>query len=219
MAQGKRRYESQLRRQQAEATKRAILEAAAELFTSQGFAGTSIREVAERAAVADQTVYNAFGDKVGLLHAVGTSYAELSAGQADLAFLDALRSEPDPVERIRMVARASRQVWESGAAELERLVADPQADDPRLRELAEQGLAYKHADTRAVCEILFPDGLRRPGLDLERIAAFATAVDSAATVTTLRSLGWSMDDWEAWAVEFLVLFLDPARIAMEDSLS
>jgi hypothetical protein len=42
---------------------------------------------------------------------------------------------------------------------------------------------------------------------------FATAIDSAATVTTLLKLGWSMDQWERWVADLLVLFLDPVWVA------
>jgi hypothetical protein len=44
---------------------------------------------------------------------------------------------------------------------------------------------------------------------VDDIAAFVTAVDSGAVISRLRSLGWSMDDWEAWVVDLLILFLDP----------
>lgn len=212
MKRVKRRYRSPRREEQARATRRAVLDAANELFVRQGFSGTTVRQIAERADVSEQTVYNAFGDKIGLLHAAVTSYTELAAGQSDAAFLASLRAEPDPIARIRMAARSSRLTWEGGAVELEQLIFDPESRDPRLRDVAEQGLAIKHADTRAICEILFPEGIRRPGLALDDIAAFATAIDSAATVTTLRSLGWSLDDWEAWIVQLLMLFLEPALV-------
>jgi AcrR family transcriptional regulator len=207
----KRRYRSPRRELAAEETRRAILDAALALFTSQGFAATSIRQVAERAEVSEQTIYNGFGDKIGLLHAAGLAYAELAAGQADAEFLEALRAEPDPIERIRMVARGSRELWESGGVlELDLMIFSTDQRDPRLAELRRAGLAYKHESTRAVCEVLFPDGIRRPGVSIEDIATFATAVDSGAVVSVVRALGWSMDRWEAWVVELLVLFLDPA---------
>lgn len=190
-----------------------VLDAATELFASQGFAATSIREVAERAAVSEQTVYNVFGDKIGLLVSAGMSYSESSAGQQEAAFLAALEAEDDPIERIRMVARSSREIWEGGAVELERMTLNPELRDPRLEALAERSLKYKHDNTKAACAILFPDGIRRPGLELDEIAAFATAIDSGFTVTTLRSLGWSLDDWEAWIIELLTLFLDPKVVS------
>ena len=83
--------------------------------------------------------------------------------------------------------------------------------DPRLEELQRRSLAYGLESTRAVCGVLFPNHVRRPDFSLDDIAALGTAVDSATTVTTLRALGWSLDRWEQWVVEFLTTFLDPAH--------
>jgi AcrR family transcriptional regulator len=193
----------------------AILQAALELFTNQGFEETSIRQVAERAAVSDQTVYNAFGDKIGLLQQAGQMFMS-HEDPDEAALLQALRAEPDPVARIRKVARQSREFWEQGAEpilQLELLVAHPTKRDPRLIELAGQAAAHKLAGTRAICEILYPDAVRRPGFDRETIAAFAAAVDSASSVLALQRMGWDMDRWERWVTDLLTLFLDPAAAA------
>jgi AcrR family transcriptional regulator len=66
----KRRYQSELRHAQAARTRSAIVDAAADLFVTNGYAGTSIRAIAERAGVAPDTVYATFGSKVRLLTAV-----------------------------------------------------------------------------------------------------------------------------------------------------
>jgi AcrR family transcriptional regulator len=205
----KRSYRSPRRKEQAEATRRLILRAALELFTERGFAETSIRSVAERADVSDQTIYKAFGDKVGLLYHAALQYIETGGGGAEAEFLAALAAEPDPIERLRMAARSSRQVWESGALELDLLVSRGEVRDPRLDEVQRRSLAYEVETNRAICAVLFPDDLRRPGYSVDDIAAFVTAVDSGAVISRLRSLGWSMDDWEAWVVDLLILFLDP----------
>ena len=47
--------------------------------------------------------------------------------------------------------------------------------------------------------------------DGKTVHIYEKYADSAATVTTLKSLGWSMDRWEQWLVELLALFLDPLR--------
>ena len=216
MATVKRRYSSPRREEQARETRRAILDAALELFTRHGFAETSVRQVAERARVSEQTVYNAFADKVGLLHAAGLEYAELSGGREEAAFLEALRAEPDALERIRMVARSSREVWESGAIELEMLVLNHEIRDPRMDELERVSMQHKLEGTRETCEILFPDDIRRPGLSLDDIVVFATAVDAGSVVKTVRALGWTMDQWESWLVQLLTLFLDPDKVATSD---
>jgi AcrR family transcriptional regulator len=65
-----RRYHSPLRAEQAQRTRRSIVEAATRLFTSTGYANTSLRAVAESAGVAPETVYDVFGTKRALLEAV-----------------------------------------------------------------------------------------------------------------------------------------------------
>ena len=66
----RRRYESPRRREQAAATRQAILEAAERLFAEQGYVGTSVAEIAQEARVALKTVYAVFGTKAEVLRAL-----------------------------------------------------------------------------------------------------------------------------------------------------
>jgi AcrR family transcriptional regulator len=66
----RRKYHSPLRADQAEQTRRRILDAARQLFIARGYAGTTIAAVAERAAVAPETVYLSVGGKRALLEGV-----------------------------------------------------------------------------------------------------------------------------------------------------
>jgi AcrR family transcriptional regulator len=66
----RRRYESPRRREQAAATRQAILEAAERLFSERGYIGTSVAEIAAEARVAVKTVYAVFGTKVEVLRAL-----------------------------------------------------------------------------------------------------------------------------------------------------
>ena len=61
-----RRYDSSGRRQAAQATRSAILDAARELFATQGYAATSMVQIATRAGVAPDTVYASVGKKAEL---------------------------------------------------------------------------------------------------------------------------------------------------------
>src|SRR5687768_5299305 len=60
-------YLSPVRSEQARATRRAIVTAAAELFGSQGFAATTIDAIADRAGVGRKTVFASVGGKGALL--------------------------------------------------------------------------------------------------------------------------------------------------------
>ena len=184
-----------------------------ELFNLHGFTGTTVSQVAEKAEVSEQTVYNVFGDKIGLLHAAGMNAIDTGTGDPEVDLIEALSAEPDPMERIRLAARATREIWESGAFELEQMVYSPDVKDSRLIELADKALAHTLASTRTMVEILYPDEIRRPGFDLDHIAVYFTAVDTAATVRKLLRLGWTLEDYENWIIQLLALFLDPDRLA------
>ncbi|MEJ2239421.1 MAG: TetR/AcrR family transcriptional regulator [Gemmatimonadales bacterium] len=208
----KRSYSSPRREQQAQQTRQAILETAIALFTRQGFQDTSVKEIAEHASVSEQTVYNAFGDKVGLLVNAGLLYMESGGPAEDAAFIEALRAQPDPIQRIRMVAQDSRQTWESGALQLELMAFNDQIRDPRIQDLAKNGLEYKRASAERVSRAVFPDSIRHPDIEIEDIVTFAMAVDSASTVSTLLRLGWTMDQWQEWLERILFLFLKADQI-------
>lgn len=59
-----------LRTHQARAAKRHITESALRSFVDHGYVGTTMREIAEEAGVARQTLYNLFDSKAALLLAV-----------------------------------------------------------------------------------------------------------------------------------------------------
>ncbi|KLO43356.1 TetR family transcriptional regulator [Mycobacterium nebraskense] len=65
-----RRYDSTRRRQQAQQNRRAVLAAARQRFLTQGYAVTTIAEIAGDAAVSVETVYKAFTTKAGVLKAL-----------------------------------------------------------------------------------------------------------------------------------------------------
>ncbi len=66
----RRKYHSPLRADQAEQTRRRVLEAAFRLFVERGYAGTTMTAVAEDAGVSPETIYLTFGGKRGLLEGV-----------------------------------------------------------------------------------------------------------------------------------------------------
>jgi TetR/AcrR family transcriptional repressor of mexJK operon len=80
----------------------AILEAAKRLFTTQGFDGTSMDQIAAAAGVSKLTVYSHFGDKESLFAAGAKAYCEQQ--------LPTTLFEPHPEEPLRerllQVARA-----------------------------------------------------------------------------------------------------------------
>lgn len=65
-----RRYDSRARREQAEARRRAVLATAERLFLADGYAATTLTDIAGSAGVSVETIYKQFGGKAGLVRAV-----------------------------------------------------------------------------------------------------------------------------------------------------
>ncbi|MGZ4565152.1 MAG: TetR/AcrR family transcriptional regulator [Mycobacterium sp.] len=65
-----RRYDSTRRRQQAQQNRHAVLAAARQRFLAQGYATTTIAEIARDAGVSVEMVYKAFATKAGVLKAL-----------------------------------------------------------------------------------------------------------------------------------------------------
>ncbi len=92
----------------SEKSRAAILEAALNLFSSQGYRGTSIREIAQSAGVSTGNVYHHFPDKETIFQTVLGQYWK-AIESPDLPFNRALASGhfPDNLEEIAAGARES----------------------------------------------------------------------------------------------------------------
>ena len=99
-----RPYRSPRREEQAAATRRRILRAAKQLFTTKGYSDTGVAEVARRAKVSVDTLYASVGRKPQLLLAVH----DMVLGSAD---------EPIPAEQreyVAAIARGHRRAGQAG---------------------------------------------------------------------------------------------------------
>src|SRR3954467_7841082 len=108
-----RRYDSPRRREQAAATRAAILEAARRLFLAHGYDATTMAAIASDAGVALKTVYVAFESKPGVLRALWNLLLRGDTGDAPVAERDWYRqtlAEPDPERQLRLNAHNSRRV-------------------------------------------------------------------------------------------------------------
>ena len=99
-----RRYTSVVRAEQAAATRGAVLTAARELFTTAGYGGTTVAQVARLAGVSVDTVYTSVGRKPELLLAVhdmalGGGDEPVAAEQRD--YVAAIRADPGSPRQAR----------------------------------------------------------------------------------------------------------------------
>ncbi len=105
----RRGYHAPQRTEQAAATRRAVLDAARELFTTRGYAATTVAQLAERAGVAVDTLYAAVGRKPAILRelvetAISGTDDAVPAGQRD--YVRAMLAAPTAAAKIDIYASA-----------------------------------------------------------------------------------------------------------------
>jgi TetR/AcrR family transcriptional regulator of autoinduction and epiphytic fitness len=201
----KRSYTSARREAQARETRRAILDAAHDLFVATGYAATTIQVIAERGGVAVQTVYAVFGSKRELLRQliertiVGDDdplpITERTAAQS-------LAAEPDARRRAELDAAMSRSITER-IAPVVRVAAEAAASDPELAAMMEAVKAARRQEMTAAARILAgPDRLR---LDEEEAAATLYVLYSPQVADMLiGDYGWSPERYEKWLARMIL---------------
>jgi len=96
------------RDQKSERSTRQVLDAALDLFSHQGYRGTTIREIAETAKVSVGNVYHHFPDKEAIFRTLLDEYWQITASNR-YPFRRALLSGdfPHDLERLGLAARES----------------------------------------------------------------------------------------------------------------
>jgi AcrR family transcriptional regulator len=203
MSRLRRSYDAPRRREQAAATRQAVIAAARKLFESEGYAATSVAAIAEAAQVTPRTVYLGFETKAGLLRAVWNSALRGERDDAPVAeqrwFQDVL-NEPDPARTLRLNARNSRRFKER-STKLLQVVRDAAAFEPAIAELWERIQLEYHANQLAVVRSLGPGALRR-GLGERRAADIIWSLNHPNTWIELSVLrGWTPAQYERWVAD------------------
>ena len=146
-------------------TGRTILRAAAELFGERGYRGTTTRAIAERAGVNEVTIFRRFGNKQGVLRALGEMWANAMAGFA-------VAEAPD-LEDVRgtlafLADLEVRQAREFGAAAM-RLALDARVS-PEVAEVMGKGPGSNLAGLTAYLAGRQAAGTVRADLDASALA-------------------------------------------------
>jgi AcrR family transcriptional regulator len=205
----KRRYRSPRRRQQAEQTRGRILTAASACFVERGFADTTIATVAERADVAQETVYSAFGNKPTLLAEAVRDAARGSARKPILSQPGpaATLAATDQLEQLRLFA-ADIEPRLHRVGPLMAALEAAAAGHPQLAELHRDLNAARLRNLRRFVEALAGNGpLRLPNA---RAADTVWALASPQLHLLLTGTrGWSRRAYREWLTDTLIVTLLP----------
>jgi len=190
-------YHSPRRQQAATATRDAILGAAQDLFATQGYARTTVAQIAAAAQVAANTVYTSVGGKPQLLAAI----TEGGTGDPDVAeTLTAVARTSDPAEVIRLTAAGTRRVNERRAKAVAVLLDSAQADPAAAEMLRTTVRRYREA-LATLARRLEDLGAVEPS-DLNRAAGvFWYLFGWISWRILITDLKWSWDEAEQWLAQ------------------
>jgi AcrR family transcriptional regulator len=199
-----RRYVSAVRAQQAVATRRAVLDAARELFAENGYAATSIAEIARRAGVAVDTVYAAAGRKPALLRELvettlsGTDQA-VPAEQRD--YVVRIRAASSAREKIAIYAAAVSDIGVR-MAPVHRALAEAAVGDADCAALRTEISTRRAANMLLFAADLRATGELRDDLTDAEVADIVWSMNAAEYRALLvGERGWSAERFGTWLAD------------------
>lgn len=192
-------------------TEHAVLAAARELFERNGYAATTMAQIAQRADCAERTLFLRFSSKAELLMRVtdetflggdgpGPEREALRARRAQLT------SAPTLLERL--------SAWASGAADaLERtgplfaVAREAEASEPAVAAAFDEARRSTLSNAHRMWRSLADAGLLHPDVDVDWAADTTALLMSADTYLLMKAtLDWSRDEHVAWLLRTLTHF-------------
>ncbi|NQX17969.1 TetR/AcrR family transcriptional regulator [Rathayibacter sp. VKM Ac-2857] len=209
-----RSYDARRRRERGDTdraqTRARILDAAAGLFLTQGYAGTTISQLARDAGTSVQTIYLAIGGKADVLRALTaamTTGQDSEAGVTEQAWVAAVATETDPEVQLRQLAHHSVALAQR-AAPLWNVMAAAAQDDPALGEDLARQSAGRLADQQAFARLV--RGPLRDGMSAEEAGDILYALASPQLWNLLAlERGWSSERLEQFLGNALTRLLLP----------
>jgi AcrR family transcriptional regulator len=193
-------YDNSSRAAAARATRTKVLAAARDAFLTTGYAGTTIRTVAEAAGVSQETVYKRFGNKARLLkdvYDVAMAGDEEPVPVADRPEARALRDARTPDEAATAYGRLARALTER-AGPVMRIVLSARGSDPDLEAFVATVDAERLTGATFAVRGWAEQGWLRSGLSVERARDQLWTLNAPAVWLLLVERGWSGEDYEAW---------------------
>jgi AcrR family transcriptional regulator len=194
-----RRYDSPFRREQAEATRLSVLDAARVLFTTSGYARTSVADIARRAEVSVDTVYASVGRKPQLLLAVhdmivGSSQQPVPAEER--GYVRRIREATAAEDKIQVYADALAELLPH-TTPLDLALREAGVTEPECRSLREAISRRRRANMRLFVADLRITGRVRPDLDDDRAGDLVWSMNSPEYFRLLADAGFTPADYAA----------------------
>jgi len=176
-------------------TRREILASARRRFSTQGFAGTSVQQIATDAGVAIQTIYASIGPKPAIVRALN----DLIDEESDIGPLAmALMAETDPVAIVRQTVHLTRQLNER-CGDLIQVLVSAALSDADAAAVVEEGDRRHRFGIDGAARRLDGLGTLKAGTSAEQAAAAISVMTAHPSWTQLTTaFGWTYDAAEEW---------------------
>lgn len=198
----KRSYRSPLRQRQAGSTRASIIAAAGRLFASQGYAATSVDDIAAAAGVSRSTVFTAVGGKPALLKrafdvAIVGDDRPISLPERESS--KAIRAEPDPRVYLGRYAALASEIG-GRLARIAEAVRGAAGVDEDARRLWEEHLAQRRQGAaNVVKDVLTKGGKLRSDLDSKSAADVVWVLnDPGLYFHLVLRQGWTPEQFQGW---------------------
>lgn len=206
----KRHYASTLRAEQARATRRAIVNAAARLFIEHGYGGTTVDEIAAAAGVSRKTVFTSVGGKLEALK-LARDWAFVGDDEPipmmERPEIMRQRLEPDARKVLRGYASVQRRVA-ARVAPLVKVAESAAGTDPALRELTEAGNSQRRIGMGELAGELAERGALPDGMTVDEAADVLWVFNDPLIYHRLvLERGWSPERYEEWVGDALIALL------------
>jgi AcrR family transcriptional regulator len=203
----RRSYNATLRQEQAQMTRRRILEAARRLVAAASYSTVTMDDIAKEAGVAYQTVYSVFGTKLRLAEAM------IEAGwphiDEALKLVEQARESADPTVWLRTAARITRRINEP-CGDLARFMRE--SGDPVLLARYRKVEDERFSQLDEVANFLERSGRLRSTITSSETLAVLWAMTGADCYSQLVfQRRWKPARFEEWLGDALInLLLEPA---------
>jgi AcrR family transcriptional regulator len=197
------------RAERARRTRRRIIDAAAALFLERGYAGATVRAIAEAAEFAVPTVELGFGTKAKLLKAaidVAIAGDDEPVPVLDRAWADAARTATSPAELLAVAAEVIAAA-QSRSAGLVLAVFEGGRTDPDLAALAQELTDQRAGTARWLVDAL--TAIAPP--HAEAADDLWLLMDPAIFDRLVRHRGWTPERYGRWFARTAHALLYPGR--------
>jgi AcrR family transcriptional regulator len=194
------------RREQARATRRRIIDAGLDLFLRQGYAATTLEQIASQAGIVVQTVYFHFGNKRTVLKEIVDVVAvgdDEPVALLDRPWMRQLRAEPDARRALTIWIRNSRAIL-ARVAPIMRIVRDAAGTDPDMATQWDVNQQQRFTAHHTLAQQLADKHGLRQGMSVAKAADIIFALLSLDVYLLLTvERNWTPAQWERWIISTL----------------